>query len=176
MAVRACTLPTPLGPVTAAADDGGLTGLWFIGQKYYPAHAAAWPEDPDHPVFRALAAWLEAYFAGRDPGPLPPLAPKGTPFQLSVWERLLAIPRGQVTTYGRIARRLAADMGRATLSAQAVGGAVGHNPISILIPCHRVVGGGGRLTGYAGGLEKKEALLRLEGADLALESITLPGM
>lgn len=169
MTIHTCTLPTPLGPVTAAADDEGLTGLWFIGQKYYPANAATWVEDPEQPIFHALAAWLEAYFAGREPGPHPPLAPKGTPFQLSVWARLLAIPRGEVTTYGRIARRLAADTGRATLSAQAVGGAVGHNPISILIPCHRVVGGDGRLTGYAGGLDKKEALLRLEGAGLALE-------
>lgn len=165
MTTRTCTLSTPLGPVTAAANDDGLTGLWFVGQKYYPADTGTWAEDPNHPAFHALRDWLEAYFAGRDPGPLPPLAPRGTTFQLAVWERLLAIPRGQVTTYGRIARRLAADLGRPSMSAQAVGGAVGHNPVSILIPCHRVVGGDGRLTGYAGGLDKKEALLRLEGVD-----------
>jgi methylated-DNA-[protein]-cysteine S-methyltransferase len=160
MTTRTCTVPTPLGPVTAAADARSLTGLWFIGQKHYPADAESWTADPRHPLFEALRAWLDFYFAGQDPGPRPPLAPQGTAFQLAVWERLLAVPRGRVTTYGQIA----ADLGRPATSARAVGGAVGRNPVSILIPCHRVVGSDGRLTGYAGGLERKAALLRLESA------------
>jgi methylated-DNA-[protein]-cysteine S-methyltransferase len=111
----------------------------------------------------ALRSWLKGYFSGMNSELDLPLAPRGTPFQQAVWKILLRIPRGATITYGEIARKVAEEMGRPHMSAQAVGGAVGRNPIAILIPCHRVVGADGSLTGYAGGLEKKRALLRLEG-------------
>lgn len=161
-----CTIKTPLGDMTAAAADGKLTGLWFMGQKYYPERTGGWAEKPDYPVFASLRAWLADYFAGKGDLPGLPLDPPGTPFQKEVWEALLAIPRGRISTYGAIAGQMAARRGLPSMSAQAVGGAVGHNPISLVIPCHRVVGSDGSLTGYAGGLDKKKALLRLEGAAL----------
>ena len=164
--IHTCTIDTPLGAATAAAEGEALTGFWFIGQKYYPASAAGWEENPDLPVFTALRSWLARYFAGENPPVDFQLKPKGTDFQKKVWEILLRIPHGEVTTYGKIAVRLTGRPGAAGMSAQAVGGAVGHNPISLVIPCHRVVGATGSLTGYAGGLEKKEALLRLEGYNL----------
>lgn len=159
-------LKSPLGEITAAAEGDALTGLWFVGQKYYPPKTDAWDYAPEHPVFIKLSHWLERYFEGEKNIPLPGLEPKGTSFQKAVWELLLEIPYGSVTTYGEIAKKLAKSRGLLSMSAQAVGGAVGHNPISILIPCHRVVGTGGSLTGYAGGLDKKKALLHIEGADL----------
>jgi len=158
------TIETPLGPMTAAAENGALAGLWFEGQKHYPARAAAWQLDPGQTVFGELGRWLAAYFAGRRPaGPLPRLAPRGTEFQRGVWEVLLGIGYGETMTYGGIAAQFARAFGKETMSARAVGGAVGRNPLAILIPCHRVVGFDRRLTGYAGGIERKEALLRLEG-------------
>lgn len=157
---------TPLGAMTASAEGGALTGLWFVGQKYYPSETGAWVNEPNHAVFESLRTWLENYFSGSGCALLPDLAPKGTSFQKAVWEILLEIPCGRVTTYGEIAKKLAVSRGLPSMSAQAVGGAVGHNPVSILIPCHRVVGAGGNLTGYAGGLDKKKALLRLEQADI----------
>ncbi len=161
------TLETPLGPATAAASEqGALTGFWFIGQQYYPKQAAAWTVSPDAQSFAALRKWLDAYFAGKNPAIDFPLAPQGTPFRQAIWEMLLAIPYGQLTTYGALAKAYAGRAGLASMSAQAVGGAVGHNPISVLIPCHRVVGTDGTLTGYAGGVGKKTALLRLEGVQL----------
>ena len=160
---RICTIDTPLGPMTAAAENNALIGLWFVGQKHYPATATAWVEAPDQPIFAALRAHLDRYFAGNDPGPDIPLAPRGSAFQMEVWQILQRIPYGRTATYGEIAREMASARGIESMSAQAVGGAVGHNPISILIPCHRVLGGNGSLTGYAGGMERKEALLRLEG-------------
>ncbi|MDR1901049.1 MAG: methylated-DNA--[protein]-cysteine S-methyltransferase [Treponema sp.] len=171
--IYTCTVDTPLGAMTASAEDDALTGLWFIGQKYYP-QSAGWTDKPDYPPFAALRAWLDIYFAGESPPPikgrLPArstgalrLNPKGTAFQKEVWEQLLLIPYGRSSTYEEIAKKIAAGRGLPSMSAQAVGGAVGHNPISILIPCHRVVGAGGNLTGYAGGLDKKKALLGLEG-------------
>ncbi|MDR2258881.1 MAG: methylated-DNA--[protein]-cysteine S-methyltransferase [Treponema sp.] len=175
--IYTCTVDTPLGAMTAAAEDGALTGLWFAGQKYYP-RAGGWTSDPGYPVFEALRKWLAVYFSGQTPPPwenrrLPGLFagtlrlnPRGTAFRQAVWDMLLAIPYGQVSTYGAIAKRLATDRGVSAMSAQAVGGAVGHNPLSILIPCHRVVGSTGKLTGYAGGLDRKRALLRLEGHGL----------
>lgn len=165
--IYTCTIDTPLGATTASAESGALTGLWFVGQKYYPAKLDTWVPEPDYPVFVALRAWLAAYFKGMAGSPNLRLAPQGTAFQRGVWEMLLEIPLGQVTTYGEIAKKIATARGVSTISAQAVGGAVGHNPISILIPCHRVVGSNQTLTGYAGGLDKKAALLRLEGVDLA---------
>ena len=154
------TADTPLGKIKAAADTHALLGLWFTGQKYFPQSTEAWLNKPDHPVFISLKAWLEDYFAGRKPKLKIPLSPKGTEFQQAVWKLLLEIPYGKTSTYGELASRL--QGGRA--AAQAVGGAVGHNPISLLIPCHRVLGADGSLTGYAGGLEKKRALLELEKA------------
>lgn len=157
-------IATPLGVMTAAAKNDALIGLWFAGQRYYPPEAGNWREESCCTVFETLRAWLADYFAGKKPGVKIPLAPQGTPFQKSVWDLLLKIPYGEVATYGALAEKLAS--GKKTASARAVGGAVGHNPISILIPCHRVVGAGGALTGYAGGLEKKTFLLKLEGAEL----------
>jgi methylated-DNA-[protein]-cysteine S-methyltransferase len=150
-----------LGRIQAAAEGSALTGLWFIGQKYFPAKTEAWINRPDHPVFASLKSWLDDYFAKRKPKAKIPLLPSGTDFQQAVWKLLLEIPYGETSTYGAIASRLSAAGKKA--SAQAVGGAVGHNPISLLIPCHRVIGSDGSLTGYAGGLEKKRALLELEG-------------
>ena len=153
---------TPLGKIQAAAGNSALTGLWFIGQKYFPTGTKAWSNKPDHPVFVSLESWLNDYFAKKKPKNLIPLTPAGTDFQQAVWKLLLEIPYGKTSTYGAIASRLA-NAGKKA-SAQAVGGAVGHNPISLLIPCHRVLGSDGSLTGYAGGIEKKRALLELEGS------------
>ena len=159
-------LPSPLGPLSLASDGEALTGLWLEGQKYFAAGLGPEIEErPDLPVFRQAAAWLEAYFEKRDLPPLPPLAPKGSAFRQKVWKLLLEIPFGEVTTYGALTEKLKAA--GVPASPQAVGGAVGHNPVSILIPCHRVVGTDGSLTGYAGGVEKKRFLLELEGADLS---------
>ena len=157
---------SPLGTIFLAADNGALTGLWLEGQKYFAATLdEAAVERDDLPVFRQAAAWLDAYFAKQPLPDLPPLAPKGSDFRQAVWKLLLEIPYGQVTTYGALAQILR-DRG-ISAAAQAVGGAVGHNPISLLIPCHRVVGTGGSLTGYAGGIDRKMQLLRLEGADIS---------
>lgn len=164
MITYTCTLDTPLGPITASAENSALTGLWFVGQKYYPTETEPWINDPDHAVLVALRSWLTNYFAGNGGSFEMALEPKGTPFQKTVWDILLKIPHGQVTTYGQIAKEIAAAKGLSSMSSQAVGGAVGHNPISIIIPCHRVVGSDGRLTGYAGGMDKKLALLKLEHA------------
>ena len=149
---------SPLGPILLAADETGLTGLWFEGQKYFPSFSGVEYQEKETPVLTETVRWLDVYFSGKDPGFLPPLHPQGSPFRQTVWDILLTIPRGQTMTYGEIARRLGVR------SAQAVGGAVGHNPISILIPCHRVVGSDGSLTGYAGGFDRKTRLLQLEGA------------
>lgn len=156
--------PSPLGTIALASDGAALTGLWFQGQRHYPAWLDGALEADDLPIFEQTRQWLARYFAGRDPGPTPPLAPAGTAFQREVWALLGAIPYGQTRTYGDLAQALARRRGLTRMSARAVGGAVGRNPISILIPCHRVVGRSGGLTGYAGGLERKRALLALEGA------------
>lgn len=149
---------SPLGSVLLAADQNGLTGLWFVGQKYFPSFSDGNFFENETPVLTEAKHWLSLYFSGKEPDFLPSLHPQGSSFRQAVWNVLLTIPRGQTMTYGEIARRLNVR------SAQAVGGAVGHNPISILIPCHRVVGSDGSLTGYAGGLARKEWLLHLEGA------------
>ena len=154
---------SPLGPITLAGEDGALTGLWFDGQKYFGAGLPAGTPEGEPPVFRQVRAWLDRYFRGEDPGPAPPLAPAGTAFQRAVWEVLREIPYGRTATYGQVAQAAGRRLGRNT-SPRAAGSVVGRNPISLLIPCHRVVGAGGSLTGYAGGLERKEALLKLEGA------------
>lgn len=156
---------SPLGPMTMSSDGERLTGLWFDGQKYYPEAGLPACEAQALPLFDQTRAWLDRYFAGENPGPVPPLRLEGSPFRLAVWRLLQQIPRGEVVTYKAIARQLERERGGGRVSAQAVGGAVGHNPVSIVVPCHRVVGCDGSLTGYAGGVERKAALLRLEGVE-----------
>ena len=156
---------SPLGNMLLAADASGLTGAWFEGQTYFARSLDAQHQERETSVLTDTKRWLDMYF-------LPPLHPIGSAFQQSVWEMLLQIPYGHTTTYGEIARQLAKKQGISRMSAQAVGGAVGHNPISILIPCHRVVGTNGSLTGYAGGIEKKIQLLTLEKCDM--HSFTIP--
>ncbi len=153
---------SPLGPIIIAADGKAITGLWFEGQKYFGATLPDETEEKELPVFARTREWLDEYFQGKEPGFIPPLHPKGSPFQREVWDMLLSIPYGQTITYGEIAGIIAHKKVLSSMSAQAVGGAVGHNPISLLIPCHRVVGRKGKLTGYAGGIDKKEKLLALE--------------
>ena len=158
---------SPLGGILLAADEVGLTGLWFDGEKYFADNLPARHTVGETPTLAETKRWLDIYFTGREPGFLPPLHPIGSAFRQSVWELLLRIPYGQTTTYGEIAQELAAKRGLARISAQAAGGAVGHNEISILIPCHRVVGMSGSLTGYASGISKKATLLELERADMS---------
>lgn len=155
---------SPLGILTLECDGKHLTGLWIEEQKYFgiPFIQTRTVQN-DIPVFVQTKEWLDRYFAGKHPESSElPLAPSGTPFRRKVWNFLCDIPYGTVTSYGEIAKRMAGEMGRTTMSAQAVGGAVGHNPISIIIPCHRVVGSDGSLTGYAGGIHKKIWLLQHE--------------
>ena len=157
---------SPLGGLLLAADECGLTGLWFDGQKYFGGHLPAAHTERQTPILAQTKRWLDLYFAGEKPDFLPLLHPDGSAFRQAVWALLLQIPYGQTTTYGALAGELARQRGLTHFSAQAVGGAVGHNRVSIIIPCHRVVGSGGSLTGYAGGLENKIKLLELESADL----------
>lgn len=155
---------SPLGGILIAADEQGLTGLWFDNQKYF---ADTLPKDAvaqSTSILADAARWLDIYFSGREPDFLPPLHPQGSAFRQAVWALLLQIPYGKTVTYGELSHQIAAQRGLAHMSAQAVGGAVGHNAISIIIPCHRVVGMNGSLTGYAGGIERKVQLLTLEGA------------
>ena len=149
-----------------AADEIGLTGLWFDGQKYFARDLPAERTEQETSVLTEAKRWLDVYFDGREPDFMPPLHPIGSAFRQSVWEILLQIPYGKTMTYGEIARKLAEKQGLSQMSAQAVGGAVGHNEISIIIPCHRVVGTNGSLTGYAGGIDKKVKLLELEHTDM----------
>ena len=158
---------SPLGGILLAADGIGLTGLWFDGQKYFARDLPVERTEQETSVLTEAKRWLDVYFDGREPDFMPPLHPIGSALRQSVWEILLQIPYGKTMTYGEIARRLAEKQGLSQMSAQAVGGAVGHNEISIIIPCHRVVGTNGSLTGYAGGIGKKVKLLELEHADMA---------
>jgi methylated-DNA-[protein]-cysteine S-methyltransferase len=152
---------SPLGTVIAAASDKGLAGLWFDGQRHFPpelAGAAVWPTDDDHPVLKRTVNQLKDYFAGtRTAFELPLDLSHGTAFQQSVWQALLAIAPGDTASYGEISARIGNPA-----AVRAVGAAVGRNPVSIIVPCHRVMGADGSLTGYAGGLERKTALLTLE--------------
>ena len=155
-------IPSPVGNLLLASDGQALNGLWLEGQKYFGATLDGdATECSELPLFRQTAEWLDAYFKKSHLPAMPPLAPKGSSFRQEVWRLLLEIPYGQATTYGELARRLR-ESGISS-APQAVGGAVGHNPISILIPCHRVLGADGSLTGYAGGMETKRFLLELEG-------------
>lgn len=159
------TYQSPIGTILLAADNKGLTGLWFERQKYYALGLEAEQEEKEIPVLTQTKKWLDIYFSGQEPDFMPPLHMIGSPFQLEVWEILRRIPYGETITYGEIAKQIAKKRGKPHMSAQAVGGAVGHNGISILIPCHRVVGTNKSLTGYAGGVDRKEKLLALEGVD-----------
>lgn len=156
---------SPIGDILLAADELGLTGVWFQGQKYFADNLPPEHEEKNIPVLELTTQWLTTYFSGQNPDFTPPIHMTGTPFQLSVWSILQTIPYGHTITYGEIANTIAKKKGVSKMSAQAVGGAVGHNPISILIPCHRVVGTNGSLTGYAGGIDRKIKLLTLEKAD-----------
>ncbi len=163
---------SPLGGITMASDGANITGLWFDGQKYFAAGLPECHTEKYLSVFGQTGQWLDIYFSGKAPDFMPPLSMHGiSSFRKRVWEILLAIPFGQVTSYGKIAAQMAGETGK-PVSAQAVGGAVGHNAISLIIPCHRVVGADGCLTGYAGGINKKLALLKLEG--VAIQNLFLP--
>lgn len=166
MMTYTCNYPSPLGNILLAADEAGLTGLWFVGQKYFANTLPKKHISQETAILTKAKRWLDVYFSGEEPKFMPPLHPTGSPFRLAVWQILLQIPYGQTMTYGDIARQLAKKQGVGHMSAQAVGGAVGHNEISIIIPCHRVVGTNGSLTGYAGGIDKKASLLELEKIDM----------
>lgn len=156
---------SPLGGITLAADDIGLTGLWFDGQKYFEDGLAKdhrETEITERPIFQQTKQWLDTYFQGIKPDFSVPVHFEGTKFQVSVWKVLQTIPYGSTMTYGEIARQIARERGSQHMSAQAVGNAVGRNKISIIVPCHRVVGSTGALTGYAGGIDRKKKLLTLE--------------
>lgn len=165
MEFYAAQYDSPVGRLTLASDGTGLVGLWLEGQKYF---LETLPQEPlfdrEPNILAQTRDWLDRYFSGERPRPQElRLSPVGGEFRRAVWKCLCDIPYGEVTTYQAIARQMAGQSGRAPTSARAVGGAVAHNPISIIIPCHRVVGSNGSLTGYAGGLERKKQLLRLEG-------------
>lgn len=164
--VYTCRYQSPMGDILLAADEIGLTGLWFEGQKYFANTLSDEYISQETSILSEAKRWLDVYFSGEEPNFTPPLHPIGSPFRQAVWQILLQIPYGQTTTYGEIARQLAEKHGIAHMSAQAVGGAVGHNEVSIIIPCHRVVGTNGSLTGYAGGIDKKIRLLELEKTDM----------
>ena len=159
---------SPIGKIVLANDGDSLVGLWFEGQKYFPdAFLKQAAEKDNMPVFKCTKDWLDRYFAGKRPLPEElPLSPAGSDFRRMIWKYLCEIPYGELTTYGTLAGKIVQSLGKKSMSAQAVGGAVSHNPISIIIPCHRVVGTNGSLTGYAGGLERKIHLLTLEGVDM----------
>lgn len=159
-----CRYDSPLGRLTMATDGESLTGLWFDSQLDSDADLLKECQCTDLPIFVQTKEWLDIYFSGKDPGDIPPIKIITTPFRKRVCEIMLNIPYGETMTYGQIAKQIADEIGIEAMSAQAVGGAVGHNPISIIIPCHRVIGSDGSLTGYTGGLEIKTDLLKLEGA------------
>lgn len=157
---------SPLGDLLLAGDEIGLIGIWFADQKYYASSLENEYEEKEIPLFNQVKQWLDLYFSGNNPNSTLPLHMMGTPFQKEVWHLLCTIPYGKTITYGQIAKHIAQKKGLSHMSAQAIGGAVGKNPISIIVPCHRVVGANGTLTGYAGGAKKKEQLLKLEGAKI----------
>ena len=158
---------SPLGGITLASDGEALIGLWFDGQKYFADTLSAVHQERSLPVFRDTVKWLDVYFSGRKPDFTPPLVMRCSDFRKTVWEIMLGIPYGKTMTYGEIAAAVARQRGLQRMSAQAVGGAVGHNSISLIIPCHRVVSANGSLTGYAGGIDKKVKLLTMEQTDMS---------
>ena len=158
---------SPLGGILIASDGEALTGLWFDGQKYFADTLDDEHEMKELAIFDEARRWLDIYFSGKAPDFTPPLRMTGSEFRRAVWEMLLSIPYGEMMTYGEIAGRVAKKMGAVGMSARAVGGAVGHNAISLIIPCHRVAGANGKMTGYAGGIDKKIWLLEHEGIDMS---------
>ncbi len=163
---------SPLGEITLRSDGEALTGLWFANDKHYGAKDIAGAALADLDVFTQVEAWLAEYFAGHEPKVSVPLKLQGSEFQMQIWRLLQDIPYGRLVTYGDIAKKIAAQKGMARMSAQAVGGAVGHNPLCIIVPCHRVVGANGSLTGYGGGMWRKVRLLELE--KVAMSKLTVP--
>ena len=159
---------SPLGDILLASDEVGLTGLWFKGQKYFANTLSEKRACVETPSIKEAKEWMDVYFSGEEPDFLPPLNPQGSAFRQAVWKILLSIPYGKTTTYGEVADIMAKKQNISHMSAQAIGGAVAHNAISIIIPCHRVVGINGSLTGYAGGIDKKISLLKCESADISL--------
>lgn len=159
------TYQSPVGTYVLACDKfENLIGVWLVGQKYFCSGADILIEEDRLKIFRDTKIWLDNYFEGKKPNIKSlPLAPIGNKFRQAVWAELCKIPYGEVTTYGKIAKEIARQRGLTKMSAQAIGGAVGHNPISIIIPCHRVIAQNGSLIGYAGGVEVKQKLLALEG-------------
>lgn len=155
---------SPLGRILLASDGEAVSGLWFEDQKYYGTGLDRECREEELEIFVSAGKWLDLYFSGKKPDFTPPLVMKTTEFRKLVWEILLTIPYGQTVTYGEIARKVAEKKGLSGTWSRAVGNAVGHNPISLMIPCHRVVGAGGKLTGYAGGIARKARLLELEGS------------
>ena len=158
---------SPLDGITLASDGDAIIGLWFDGQKYFEDTLDSEVREKALPIFNEADRWLDIYFSGTAPDFTPKLSMRTTAFRKSVWDIMLTIPYGQTMTYGQIAEILAGQMGLTRMSAQAVGGAVGHNSISLIIPCHRVVGRNGSLTGYAGGIDKKVRLLQMEKSDMS---------
>lgn len=163
---------SPLGGISLASDGDALTGLWFDGQQHFGETLSPDRQEASLPVFAEACLWLDCYFSAKIPRFTPALSLRGTPFRRLVWQQLFLIPYGQVITYGELADRLSGQTGR-HVSARAVGGAVGHNPVSLIVPCHRVVGASGNLTGYAGGTERKAWLLQLEKAVLSAQPINM---
>lgn len=156
---------SPIGNITMASDGKNLIGLWFDGQKYFESTIKNIFKEESLEIFENTKKWLDSYFSGKNPNFIIPIKLIGTDFQKEVWKILLKIPYGKLTTYSNIAKEIARNRNISSMSSQAVGGAVGHNPISIIIPCHRVIGVKNNLTGYAGGIDKKIKLLELEGID-----------
>jgi methylated-DNA-[protein]-cysteine S-methyltransferase len=156
-------MESPVGMLTLSSDGKNVCGLWIDGQKYFAKTLGKDVLEQNLPVFEDVQKWLGIYFAGKEPDFMPPLMPRGSPFQKSIWNILGKIPYGKTTSYGEIAKQFERENRGASTSARAVGSAVGHNPVSILIPCHRVIGKNGDLTGYAGGIAIKRRLLQMEG-------------
>lgn len=170
---------SPLGEILLAADELGMIGLWFEGQRYFGCGLEENRQTRETPVLETARRWLDVYFSGQEPSFSVPLHVQGTEFQQRVWRVLLTIPYGTISTYGQIARQMAAENGGGRVSARAVGHAVGRNPVSLLIPCHRVIGADGSLTGYAGGVSRKASLLALEQSGAlppAAEAAGLPAL
>ncbi len=165
-------ITSPLGEITLRSDGESLTGLWFEDDKHYNDKDINGAVLKDLTVFTQTEKWLDEYFSGKEPKINVPLKFIGSDFQVQVWEILQKISYGKLITYGNIAKKIAVRKGLANMSAQAVGGAVGRNPLCIIVPCHRVVGANGSLTGYGGGMPRKVALLKLEGVDMS--KLTVP--
>jgi methylated-DNA-[protein]-cysteine S-methyltransferase len=167
-------IKSPLGILTVSSDGQNISGLWIEGQKYFAKTLEKDALEKDLPIFENVRKWLAVYFSGREPDFMPPLMPKGSQFQKTVWNILCKIPYGKTTSYGELAKQFKPENSGKRTSPRAIGGAVGHNPISILIHCHRVIGKNGNLTGYAGGIANKIKLLELEGIAVK-NSGSLPG-